>query len=99
EMPLIDGRGHIWMDYATDLEEIYQYTFEHQVIAPYDFTAAVTVSLKEFCPDRLILLGPGNTLGGAIGQILIQNKWHNIASKSDLSERQKQDPFLISLGR
>jgi [acyl-carrier-protein] S-malonyltransferase len=98
-IPLVDGRGHIWMNYATDLSEIYQYTFEHQVVRTYDFTKAVTVCLKEFCPDRLILLGPGNTLGGSIGQILIENNWLNIASKTDFSERQKNDPFLISLGR
>lgn len=99
DIPLIDGRGHIWQDYATDLHELYNYTFDHQVVKSYDFTKAITTSLKEFCPDRLILLGPGNSLGGAIGQILIENKWLNINSKSDFSEKQKQDPFLISLGR
>ena len=99
KFPLIDGRGYIWQDYATDLKALYDYTFEHQVTQPYDFTKAISVSLKEFCPDRLILLGPGNTLGGAIGQIIIQNNWQNVSSKADFSERQKQDPFLISLGR
>lgn len=99
KIPMIDGRGHIWQDYATDLIGLYDYTFDHQVVKPYDFTKAISVSLKEFCPDRLILLGPGNTLGGAIGQILIENKWLNITSKAEFSERQKQNPFLISLGR
>lgn len=98
-IPLIDGRGHIWQDYAADLYELYKYTFDHQVVKPYDFTKAITVSLKEFCPDRLILLGPGNTLGGAIGQILIENKWLNLSSKTEFSEMQKENPFLISLGR
>ncbi|MEK6629019.1 MAG: ACP S-malonyltransferase [Bdellovibrionota bacterium] len=98
-LPLIDGRGHIWQDYATDLQDLYNYTFDHQVLQPYDFTKAVSVALKEFCPDKLILLGPGNTLGGAIGQILIENKWLGTSSKSDFSEKQKADPFLISLGR
>lgn len=98
-IPLIDGRGHIWQDYNTDLHELYKYTFDHQVVQPYDFTQAVTVALKEFCPDQLILLGPGNSLGGAIGQILIQNKWLNITNKNSFSEKQKDDPFLISLGR
>lgn len=99
QVPLIDGRGQIWMDYATDLEELYEYTFGHQVVQHYDFTKAVTVSLKEFAPDRLVLLGPGNTLGGAVGQILIENNWLNLSSKADFSELQKKDPFLVSLGR
>lgn len=98
-LPLVDGRGHIWQNYATDLLELYNYTLGHQVIEPYDFTKAITVSLKEFCPDRLILLGPGNSLGGAIGQILIENKWLDICSKSEFTERQKLDPFLLSVGR
>ncbi|MEK6773006.1 MAG: ACP S-malonyltransferase [Bdellovibrionota bacterium] len=99
QIPLIDGRGHIWTPYSTDLNEIYNYTFAHQVVQAYDFTKAVTVSLKEFCPDKLILLGPGNSLGGALGQILVENKWLNIESKTDFSERQKQNAFLISMGR
>ncbi len=98
-LPLIDGQGKIWQNYATDLNELYNYTFDHQVVQAYDFTKAITVSLKEFAPDRLILLGPGNSLGGAIGQILVENNWKNLKSKNDFSERQKQDAFLISMGR
>jgi len=98
-LPLIDGRGHIWQDYSTDLTDLYNYTLKSQVTLPYDFTQAVTVALKEFCPDKLVLLGPGNNLGGAIGQILVKNKWQNILTKADFSERQKSDAFLISMGR
>lgn len=98
-LPLIDGQGKIWQNYATDLNELYNYTFDHQVVQAYDFTKAITVSLKEFAPDRLILLGPGNSLGGAIGQILVENNWKNLKSKNDFSELQKQNAFLISMGR
>ncbi len=96
--PLVDGRGKIWQPYATDLEELYRYTLDTQVVDTYDFTKAVTVTLKEFAPDKLVLLGPGNSLGGSIGQILVENKWLGIESKSDFSARQKQEPFLISMG-
>jgi [acyl-carrier-protein] S-malonyltransferase len=99
KLPLVDGRGQIWQDYSTDLNDIYNYTLDHQIVQPYDFTKAIGVCLKEFCPDRLILLGPGNTLGGSIGQILIQNNWLNISSKTDFTEQQKINPILISLGR
>jgi hypothetical protein len=54
--------------------------------------------MKEFCPDKLVLLGPGNTLGGAIGQIMINNNWLDINSKKAFSSRQKKDPYLISMG-
>lgn len=96
--PLVDGRGKIWQPYATDLEELYRYTLDTQVVDTYDFTKAVTVTLKEFAPDKLVLLGPGNSLGGSIGQILVENKWLGIQNKADFSARQKQDRFLISMG-
>lgn len=96
--PLVDGRGKIWQPYATDLEDLYRYTLDTQVVDTYDFTKAVTVTLKEFAPDKLVLLGPGNSLGGSIGQIIVENKWLGIQNKADFSAFQKQDPFLISMG-
>jgi hypothetical protein len=54
--------------------------------------------MKEFCPDKLVLLGPGNSLGGAIGQIMIQNNWQDVDSKKSFSSRQKNNPYLISMG-
>jgi acyl transferase domain-containing protein len=88
--PLIDGRGHIWQPYNSDLTALYNYTLGHQVYAPYDFTKSVTVALKEFMPDYLYLLGPGANLGGAIGQILVQNKWKGILNKADFKEMSKE---------
>lgn len=99
KIPLIDGRGHIWQPYSTNLDELYEYTLGTQVVDTYDFTRAITVALKEFAPDHLILLGPGSTLGGAIGQILIENDWKNLKSKNDFSDLQAQSPFLVSMGR
>ena len=98
QFPMIDGRGHIWPTYATNHKELYDYTLGHQVTETYDFTRSIEVALKEFAPDHLILLGPGNSLGGAIGQILIKNNWQRIQSKSDFVELQKSNPFLISMG-
>ena len=98
EIPMIDGRGVIWTSYGTDVDALYDYTFGHQVTQTYDFTAAVSVALKEFCPDQVVLLGPGNTLGGVVGQILVSHCWKDIDSKAAFSVRQKESPFLISLG-
>ncbi|MCB0413039.1 MAG: ACP S-malonyltransferase [Bdellovibrionales bacterium] len=98
KVPIIDGRGHIWHPYSTDVLDLYEYTLGHQVTEPYDFTASVITGLKEFAPDHIVLLGPGNSLGGSIGQILVQTKWHGITSKSDFSIQQKEHPFLISMG-
>ena len=98
EVPLIDGRGTIWKPWSTDRNELWQYTLRHQVVKSYDFTASLTVGMKEFCPDKLVLLGPGNTLGGAIGQLIIQNNWMDINSKKSFIDYQKENPFLLSMG-
>ncbi len=99
KIPMIDGRGQIWQPWSTDTEELYRYTLDHQVVETYDFTKAITVALKEFAPDKLYLLGPGNSLGGAIGQCLVASQWQGIKSKADFSARQKSsDPFLVSMG-
>lgn len=99
EIPLIDGRGEIWQPYSTSIAKLHQYTLGHQVVAPYDFTKAVTVALKEFAPDHLVLLGPGNSLGGSVGQILVMNKWKDIVDKASFSNHQKTaGATLISLG-
>ena len=97
-IPLIDGLGNIWSPFSSNISDLYRYTLRDQVISTYNFTKAITVAIKEFCPDNLVLLGPGNTLGGAVGQILIQNQWHDINSKSAFSKMQLKDTFLISMG-
>ena len=96
-IPLIDGRGNIWSPYSTDIKELYNYTLGYQVKKTYNFTSSINVAIKEFCPDKIVLLGPGNTLGGSIGQIIIQSKWLDVKSKTDFVDLQKTDPFLISM--
>jgi acyl transferase domain-containing protein len=99
QIPLIDGRGCIWQPYSTHVEDLYHYTLGHQVVEPYDFTRAISVALKEFAPDALILLGPGSSLGGSVGQILVENNWRGIDSKKTFTEMQVADPILLAMGR
>jgi len=97
-IPIIDGRGFIWSPYGTDSRELYNYTIGSQVTESYSFTNSITTALKEFCPDKLIALGPGNSLGGVIGQIIIKNKWNSIRTKKSFIAKQKKDSFLVSMG-
>lgn len=98
-IPLIDGRGHIWRPRMTDTWKLWDYTLGHQVVETYDFTRAIAVSLHEFAPDCLIILGPGGTLGGAVAQSLIAADWRGIESKETFQAAQQQNPFVISMGR
>lgn len=98
-IPMIDGQGRIWTPYATDTQALYRYTFGHQIVETYDFSKSVEVAVKEFAPDKLILAGPGATLGAPIAQELIRHRWKGLTSKADFSALQKKDPFLIAMGR
>jgi len=97
--PMIDGRGHVWRPHASGAGALHSYTFVTQILETYDFTRAVQVAVKEYAPDRIVLLGPGDTLGGAIAQALIAIQWWGLRSKADFQELQASDPFLISMGR
>ena len=99
DVPMVDGRGHIWRPYASEPRALHGYTFVHQILETYDFTRAVQVAVREHAPDRIILLGPGDTLGGAIAQALIAIEWLGLRSKADFQEMQAAVPFLVSMGR
>jgi acyl transferase domain-containing protein len=96
---LVDGRGHIWRPFASRPEALHGYTFVTQILETYNFTRAIQVAVKEYAPDRIVLLGPGDTLGGAIAQALIAIQWRGLRSKADFQEMQASDPFLLAMGR
>jgi len=98
DIPLIDGRGHIWQPHSTDLEALHRYTFSNQVCEPYDYSAAVEVACKEFAPDCLIILGPGTTLGPVTAQQLINMTWQGLTDKTEFKKRQQNTPFILSMG-
>jgi [acyl-carrier-protein] S-malonyltransferase len=100
DIPMIDGRGHIWRPHASEKDALRRYTFGTQILEPYDFTRAVQVAVREYAPDRIILLGPGDTLGGAIAQALIAIEWRGLSSKRDFQEMQASaEPVLLAMGR
>ena len=98
ELPLIDGNGKIWQPGATNMQALYDYTLNRQIIQTYDFSSAVEVAIKEFAPDKLIVLGPGTTLGPPVAQSLIRHRWLGLTSKSEFTLMQKNDPFVLSMG-
>jgi malonyl CoA-acyl carrier protein transacylase len=99
DVPMVDGRGRIWRPFAVDAEKLRHYTFVTQILESYDFTRALQVAIREYAPDRIILLGPGDTLGGAIAQALIAIEWQGMRSKQDFQDVQASAPILLSMGR
>ncbi len=98
-LPMIDGRGAIWWPGASDLAALMAYTLGHQMVAPYDFTRAITVAAREFQPDAFVVTGPGTTLGGAVAQALIRARWRGMTGRSDFTVAQAQAPIMISMAR
>jgi [acyl-carrier-protein] S-malonyltransferase len=97
-IPAIDGQGRIWAPKAFDPATIYDYTLGAQINRTYDFTRAVQVAAREYCPDRMVVLGPGTTLGAPVAQALIAAGWRGLSGKADFQARQAADPLLISMG-
>ncbi len=99
-VPLVDGRGRRWTPWSSDPAELREYTLLTQVTRPYDFTACVRVALREYAPDELVLPGPGNTLGGICGQILLAEGWSRVRSRADFDRVQaSESPVLWSMDR
>lgn len=98
QLPLIDGRGHVWWPGAYDAATAHSYTFGHQVVEAYDFTAAIRTAAREFAPDLFVVTGPGTTLGGAVAQSLILAGWRGMQDKTTFRGLQDREPFLVSMG-
>jgi malonyl CoA-acyl carrier protein transacylase len=99
-IPLIDGQGRVWSPWSTDPAELARYTLERQVVGLFDFQAAVRGALTEFGPEAIVLLGPGDSLGAAVGQTLIRSGWWGIQDRADFQSRQNSNvPVVVSMGR
>lgn len=98
-LPLIDGRGSLWWPHGTDPARLRNYTLGHQVVAPYDFAAAIRSAAYEFMPDVFIVLGPGTTLSGSVAQSLTAAAWRDITNKTAFQRVQSETPRIVAMGR
>jgi hypothetical protein len=97
---LIDGFGRRHSPWSADTDELRRYTLGAQVTEPYDLSASLRVLLREFAPDRIVLPGPGNTLGGVVGQALVRERWRGIDSRAAFTAAQAGDaPPIESMRR
>lgn len=98
DVPLVDGRGFVFRPGWADPAALRDYTLGHQVVRPYDFTAAVTAALHHTAPDVVLVLGPGNSLGGPTARVLVQAAWGDLRTREAFGARQATDPTLLSFG-
>ena len=102
QLPLVDGSGRVWRP-GSDREGAWmpaalrEYTFGEQIVSPYRFGLSLEIALDEWEPDLIVLLGPGASLGGAIGQILSRKGWRGVASKAEFAGvQQSATPILLT---
>jgi len=99
-LTLIDGRGARFTPWATDPGDLARYTLGEQLITPYDFAAGARVALREYAPQVLVLTGPGNTLGGVAGQLVVAEGYHGLRTRADFESAQAGDsPLVLSMHR
>jgi [acyl-carrier-protein] S-malonyltransferase len=96
---LVLGNGALASPWSTDPRELAAYTLGEQVVTPFQVATAVRVGLRELAPDVVILAGPGESIGGAIGAVMVEEGWRGIRSKDQFLARQKESPVLLALGR
>jgi malonyl CoA-acyl carrier protein transacylase len=97
---LVDGRGARWTPWSTDPAALRDYTLGEQVTTPFRFATSVRVTLREHAPDVLVLLGPGNSLGGICGQLIVAEGYRGIDSRDAFEATQRSDaPIVLSMRR
>lgn len=96
---LVAGDGTVHRPWA-DPAALLGYTLGPQILEPFDLELAVATAVGELGPDALVLPGPGDNLGGAIGQILIARRWRGLRDRRDFLEAQAGDrPLLLAMSR
>lgn len=99
-LPLIDGRGGRWSPWSSDPEALRDYTLGEQLTTPYRFAASLRVALREYGPDLVVLPGPGNSLGGVCGQLMVAEGFHGLRSRAAFEEAQQSGaPVVLSMRR
>jgi len=99
-VPLVDGNGRSWRPLHADPAALAAYTLGPQVNEVFDFTTMLRTALGTYGPDLIVLPGPGSSLGGAIGQVLVALGWQGIRSKDDFVARQgdrERGPILAAM--
>ena len=75
-------------------------TVREQLLTPYYIGRSLEAAIEALDPEVLVLLGPGSSLGGAIGQTLSRMRWRGVTSKASFAALQASDsPALVVAGQ
>lgn len=98
QLTLIDGRGERFTPWTTDPAELAAYTLGEQMVDQYRFALSARVALREYAPDVLVLPGPGNTMGGVMGQLVVTEGYRGLRTRADFEAAQAgPTPLVLSM--
>jgi len=98
QLTLIDGRGVRFTPWTTDPAELRSYTLGDHLVTPYRFAAGARVALREYAPEVVVLPGPGNTMGGVMGQMVVTEGYRGLRTKADFEAAQAGPaPLVLSM--
>jgi hypothetical protein len=96
---MIAGGGRVFGAWSSPAA-ILDYTLREQILATYDFSAALRCALYDYAPEVVICLGPGDTMGGPVGQVMVETGWRGMRDFTDFLEAQRSDaPPVIAMAR
>ncbi len=81
---MIDGRGDVVSPWSSDPQAILHYTARTQVVETFDFTAAVRTAIREYCPEVLVCVGPGESLRAPVGHVVLAEGYRGLRAKPPL---------------
>ena len=98
-LPMVGGDGEHY-GLTVSPAAIARYTLTTQVTDTFDLNLCLRAAMGEHGPDAVLLPGPGNSLGAATAQILIQLGWRGLRDRRDFEEVQASPrPLVISMDR
>jgi len=84
--------------WTTDPDELRSYTLGEHLVTPYRFAAGARVALREYAPEVVVLPGPGNTMGGVMGQLVVTEGYRGLRTKADFEAAQAGPaPLVLSM--
>jgi malonyl CoA-acyl carrier protein transacylase len=92
---LIDGQGVRHTPWSADPAELAAYTLGDHLVTTYRFATSLRVALREYAPDQILLPGPGTTLAGIVGGVVVAEGYHAIRDRAAFAAAQAADPPLV----
>lgn len=86
DVHLIDGLGNVHTPWSADPSALLDYTTTRQVLETFDFTASVRTAIREFNPDVLLCVGPGQSLRAPVGHVVLAEQYRGIETREALFE-------------